>query len=137
MYIAEKVLMNMIIISQDEDLLQMAERMAEENTLSCQVVNHSTDPLDIMAAVCSHKPGVLILDDDFLAPNSAHTLTSIRKVNPNTEIIFVTSDPGIGLGRAVSQLGIHYYGFKPLEVSEIEDAVQSLINLKFHQHLKS
>ena len=124
----------MIIISRDENLLHMTTNMAEENSLGVQVLNHSSDPLDIMAAVCSHKPALLILDDDFLTPNSAHTLASIRKVNENIDIIFVTSDSGMDLGRAVSQLGIHYYGLKPLEVSEIEDAIKSLIKLKLQQH---
>jgi DNA-binding NarL/FixJ family response regulator len=128
------IAMNMIIISRDEELLQMTTQMAETKTLGVQVINHSSDPLDIMAAVCSHKPALLLLDDDFLKPNSAHTLASIRKVNENIDIIFVTSDSGIELGRAVSQLGIHYYGLKPLEVSEIEDAVHSLIKLKIQQH---
>ena len=126
--------MNMIIISRDENLLHMTTNMAEENSLGVQVLNQSSDPLDIMAAVCSHKPALLILDDDFLTPNSAHTLASIRKVNENIDIIFVTSDSGMDLGRAVSQLGIHYYGLKPLEVSEIEDAIKSLIKLKLQQH---
>jgi DNA-binding NarL/FixJ family response regulator len=98
-----------------------------------QVVNHSSDPLDIMAAVCSHKPTLLILDDDFLKPNSAHTLSSIRKVNEHIDIIFITSDSGIDLGRAVSQLGIHYYGIKPLEQSELKEAVLSVKKLRLEQ----
>ena len=123
----------MIIISQDYMLLQMTTQMANENELGMQVVNHSSDPLDIMASVCSHKPTLLILDDDFLTPNSAHTLSSIRKVNEDIDIIFITSDSGIDLGRAVSQLGIHYYGIKPLEQSELNEAVMSVKKMRVEQ----
>ena len=125
--------MNMIIISRDEKLLQMTTQVVEENALSLQAVNHSSDPLDIMASVCSYKPALLILDDDFLQPNSAHILSSIRKVNEKINIIFITSDPGIELGRAISQLGIHYYGIKPLEHSELQEAVMSVKKLRIVQ----
>jgi DNA-binding NarL/FixJ family response regulator len=111
----------------------MTTQVAEENKLHCSVVNHSSDPLDIMAAVCSHKPSVLLLDDDFVHPNSAHTLSSIKKVNEDLDIIFITSDSGISLGRAVSQLGIHYYAVKPLEYSELHEAIMSLSKMKIQQ----
>jgi DNA-binding NarL/FixJ family response regulator len=126
--------MNMMIISRDEKILSMSRQVARENAFNLEEVNHSTDPLDVMAAVCSHKPAVLILDDDFMNPNSAHTLSSIRKVNENIDIIFITSDEGLEIGREVSPLGIHYYGFKPLETAEFTEAVQSLLKLKLQQH---
>ncbi len=83
----------------------MIKRMAEQNPLNAEVFNNSSDPLDIMAIVCSQKPALLILDDDFLKPNSAHTLASIRKVNKNIEIIFVTSDSGLELGQGSQSAG--------------------------------
>ena len=125
--------MNMIILSRDEKLLQMSSAISEENEVTLRIVNHSSDPLDIMASVCSHKPALLILDDDFLQPNSAHILSSIRKVNENLEIIFVTSDSGIELGRAVSQIGIHYYAIKPLAQSELREVVMSIDKIKTEQ----
>jgi DNA-binding NarL/FixJ family response regulator len=112
----------------------MMNQVSEEQSFNMNVVNHSSDPLDIMAAVCSHKPALLILDDDFLEPNSAHILSSIRKVNEKLEIIFVTSNSGLEIGRAVSQIGIHYYAIKPLEQSELSEVVLSLNKIKLEQN---
>ena len=120
----------MIIASQDSDLLKMAKQIGEEMDMGIQIFNDSNNPLDLMTRVCTLNPAVLIMDDDFLTPNSAHTLESIRKVNQNTDIIFLTSDTGIELGRAVSQLGIHYYGIKPVDEPDLRDAVRSIKELK-------
>lgn len=112
----------------------MMNQVSEEQDFNISVVNHSSDPLDIMAAVCSHKPALLISDDDFLAPNSAHILTSIRKVNEKLEIIFVTSNSGLEIGRAISQIGIHYYAIKPLQQSELSEVILSLNKIKLEQN---
>ena len=126
--------MNMIILSRDNNLLEMMNQVSEEQDFNINVVNHSSDPLDIMAAVCSHKPALLILDDDFVEPNSAHILSSVRKVNEKLEIIFVTSNSGLEIGRAISQIGIHYYAIKPLQQSELSEVVLSLNKIKLEQN---
>ena len=78
-------------------------------------------------------PNGFLTLNDFLHPNSAHTLASIKKVNEDLDIIFITSDSGISLGRAVSQLGIHYYAVKPLEYSELHESIMSLNKMKVQQ----
>jgi DNA-binding NarL/FixJ family response regulator len=125
--------MNMIIASQDKQVLQMIGHIGTEMELGVQVWNRSNDPLDLMTQVCTLKPSVLILDDDFFKPQSAHTLESIKKVNQYTDVIFITTDASIELGRAISQLGIHYYGIKPLDEQDLKDAVKSLKELKTQQ----
>ena len=122
--------MNMIIASQDKDLLDMVILIGREMEMGIQVLNDSNNPLDLMTRVCTLNPTVLIMDDDYLTPHSAHTLESIKKVNQNTEIIFLTSDDSIELGRAISQLGIHYYGIKPVDESDLKDAIKALKEIK-------
>lgn len=120
----------MIIASQDSEVLEMAGIIGEEMGMGIQVFNNSNNPLDLMTRVCSINPAVLIMDDDFLSPNSAHTLESIKQVNQKTEIIFLTSDTSIELGRSISQLGIHYYGIKPVDKEDLRDAVRSLKEIR-------
>jgi response regulator of citrate/malate metabolism len=101
--------------------------------MGIRIWSESNDPLDLMTEVCTLKPSVLILDDDFFKPNSAHTLDSINKVNQYTDFIFIATDASIELGRVIGQLGIHYYGIKPLDRQDLKDAVQSLKELKTQQ----
>ncbi len=123
----------MIIASQDENVLRMVDQIGTEVEMAVHVWNESNDPLDLMTRVCTLKPSVLILDDDFLKPNSAHTLDSIKKVNQYTDFIFITTDASIKLGRVIGQLGIHYYGIKPLDAQDLKDAVKSLKEIKTQQ----
>jgi len=126
-------MMNMVIASQDRNLLGFVSHIAAEMDMTVQIFNDSNDPLDLMTHVCTFKPSVLILDDDFVKPHSAHTLDSIKKVNRHTDVIFVTTDASIELGRAISQLGIHYYGIKPLDEQDLKDAIKSLKAIKAQQ----
>jgi response regulator of citrate/malate metabolism len=91
------------------------------------VYNESNDPLDIMSAVCSYQPGFLILDDDFVQPNSVKILKSIRHVNHQVKIIFITSDTSIYLGRDVMPMGIYYYGIKPFNDEDLKGLINSVI----------
>jgi DNA-binding NarL/FixJ family response regulator len=83
-----------------------------------------------MSTVCSENPTLLIADDDFLKPESAHILKSIKKVNKSIYIIFLSSDLSIELGREVSQLGIQYYALKPFGVEDLIDVVNFIGKLK-------
>ncbi len=105
--------------------------MVEKSGLSLkeyiEIYNESKDPLDVMSTVCDMNPSLLIVDDDFLAPETVHFLESIRKVKPGIDIIFCTSNTSIDLGKAVSQLGIQYYAIKPLNEGELQDSFQAVL----------
>jgi DNA-binding NarL/FixJ family response regulator len=83
------------------------------------VLREGKDPLDVMSTICEANPSLLIIDDDFLRPNTVHILQSIRKVNKKINIIFCTSNTSIDLGKQVSQLGLQYYAVKPLDKGEL------------------
>ncbi|MBN1409132.1 MAG: hypothetical protein JW956_15130 [Calditrichaceae bacterium] len=122
--------MQILVISNDKKII---------NTVSCpldiadcvtNVYNDSRDPLDILSTVCLANPAILVIDDDFLEPQTSHILSSIKKIMQKIAVIFVTSDTNIELGREVSQLGVYYYALKPLENDAMIDALKSIILLK-------
>ena len=73
---------------------------------------------------------MLIIDDDLLTPNTLQVLESIRKVDNNMKIIFVTSDASIELGKKISPLGIFYYAIKPIEESDFTELLESVLKTK-------
>ena len=95
-----------------------------------KVYNESRDPLDIMSTVCLANPTILVIDDDFLKPETSHILSSIKKIMKKVAVIFVTSNTNIDIGREVSQMGVYYYALKPLENDAMIDALKSIISLK-------
>jgi len=119
--------MRTILVSNDNDLLSIVEKSGLDLKQQIKTYNESKDPLDVMSMVCEANPSLLILDDDFLAPNSVHFLKSIRKVNRSLDIIFCTSDTSIDLGKEVSQLGIQYYAIKPFDEGELQDSFKAVL----------
>lgn len=122
--------MRILVISDDIELINTVSCPVDVEDCITKVYNDSKDPLDIMSTVCLANPTILVMDDDFLKPETSHILSSIKKIMQKVAVIFVTSNTDIDLGREVSQLGVYYYALKPLENDAMIDALKSIISLK-------
>lgn len=122
--------MLILVISNDIELINMVSCPLDVKDCLTKVYNESRDPLDIMSTVCLTNPTILVIDDDFLKPETSHILSSIKKIMQKVAVIFVTSNNNIDLGREVSQMGVYYYALKPLENDAMIDALKSIISLK-------
>ena len=120
--------MRTILISDDPALLEMINQSDWGSDDQIDIYNESKNPLDVMSTVCESNPSLLIIDDDFLKPETVHILKSIRKVNKNIGFIFCTSNTSIDLGKEVSQLGIQYYTMKPLDVGELRESLNAVVH---------
>jgi len=122
--------MQILVISNDVELINTVSCPLDVEDCITKIYNNSRDPLDIMSTVCLANPTILVIDDDFLKPQTSHILASIKKIMQKVAIIFVTSNTKIELGREISQLGVYFYALKPLENDAMIDALRSIINLK-------
>ncbi len=122
--------MKIITISNDQSLIKLIDKPEVKGPNQLIVYNKSNDLLDVVSFIHTNYPSILIVDDDFLKPNSAHLLKNVKKLNPDLAIVFITSDTGIELGKEVSQVGIFFYGLKPLSENELEDSIRSISKLK-------
>ena len=116
----------MLIISKDNSLTKALNNTAD--IMQCEFYNfsNSTDSLDIASEIFSINPSLLIIDDDFTAQNSAKLLESIKKVNSKLQIIFITSDTGLELGRKINKIGVKYYLIKPIEKESLNEFIKSI-----------
>ncbi len=116
----------MLFISKDNMLIRSLNYTAEN--LNCEYYNfsNSIDPLDIASEIFSINPSLLIIDDDFTAPNSAKILESLKKVNSKLQVIFITSDTGLDLGRKINKIGVKYYLIKPIERESLNQFIKSV-----------
>jgi len=125
--------MRILLISEDSLLQSIVKNFGENTQASTSVYYADPKPIKVLSNFLSTKPSVLIVDDDYLQPNSVEILESIRNVNKNMKIIFASSDSSLELGKKISQLGIYYYAIKPIEESEIKELLDSLLNNKSKQ----
>lgn len=121
--------MKLLLLTNDLEIKKIfqTEDISTNNQL---IFFENQNPLEILSFACNERPSLLILDDDFVSPNSAQIIKSIKNLCKNIAVIFITSDAGLDLGRQVSQLGIQYYTIKPISNDEIIDSVNSIIKLK-------
>ena len=122
--------MRIVTVSGDNSLIELIDKPEVKGQNQLIIYNKSKDLLDVVSFIHTNHPSVLIIDDDFLKPDSAHLLKNIKKLNPDLAIIFITSDPSIELGKKVSQVGIFFYGLKPLSKNELEESIRSITKIK-------
>ena len=122
--------MRIVTITNDTNLIKLIDQPEVKGQNQLIVYNKTNDLLDVVSFIHTNHPSILIIDDDFLKPDSAHLLENVKKLNPDLAIVFITSDSSIDLGKKVSQVGIHFYGLKPLTENELEDSIRSITKHK-------
>lgn len=120
--------MNVVLVSEDAQI-QNTTVDNIDNKYDLTQYSGSAEPLEVMSRVCTSYPNVIIIDDDFLTPNSARILHSIKSILPEVKFIFFTSNSSIELGREISPLGIHFYGIKPILKFDYIQVLQSITKL--------
>jgi DNA-binding response OmpR family regulator len=121
-----------LLISEDQKLIDGLQQLQDQMYLPFEIYDGTNYPLDIMSTVCKKNPALIILDDDFVLSGTAHLLRSIRKVKPSLDIIFVTANNSIELGKKISTLVVQYYAIKPIPAKELFDSINSLLDHKTH-----
>jgi len=118
--------MKTTIISNDSAFINIIKdlKIIPDNLLD--IYNSDPDTLEIMSHTCTERPEILIMDDDYTKPESAHVLKAIRKVNKTIKIIFISSDSSVELGRLISPVGILYHAIKPVDIQEISQLFNSI-----------
>jgi len=118
-------MMKILLISIDQTIKFFTEKNYQNPEYQFITFNSTTDPLDIMSQICCVNPSILILDDDFITPNSIRLLKSIKKVNPKLTIIFITSNTSLELGREIYSIGVKFYIMKPILENEFKEFLSS------------
>lgn len=129
--------MRTLLITTDNFLITLVNKFGKSQENSVTIYEADSDPVKVLSNILSIQPSVLIIDDDYLSPNSVSVLESIKKVNDKIKIIFVTSDSGIELGKAVSQLGIFFYAIKPVEEDEFRTLFNSILQSRTQKYQQS
>lgn len=118
--------MQTLVISNDTSLLNSLSDLSETKLEEIILYEKSYDPLEVTSSVYSLSPSLLILDDDFVKPNSAKIIRSIKQISKNVLIIFLTSNYSLELGREISPIGVYFYGIKPISKIEILNLIGSV-----------
>ncbi|KAA3613149.1 MAG: response regulator [Calditrichaeota bacterium] len=125
--------MKIMLISRDKELFNSLLKLQKEISLPVELFSGAEDPLDILSEICSENASLVILDDDFIKPGSAVLLKAIRKVKESLDIIFLTSNDSIELGKEITSLSVQFYAIKPISSKELMQSINSIIKYKSKQ----
>lgn len=121
---------NVLIVSVDEFIVKAIKTAEPDIGLNINIYKKTNEPIELVFDVVEKKPGVVVLDDDYLKPNSIKILKSIKKFDKNLATIFLTSDTSIRLGREVTIVGTKYYGIKPITEIDLINLIKSIAQLR-------
>ena len=117
----------LLLISIDQTIKLYTEKYFNNPEYRLTIFNSTSEPLEVMSQVCSNNPTILILDDDFLNPNSNRLLSSIKNANPKLSVIFITSNTSLELGREINKIGVKSYLIKPISENNLNEYIKSVI----------
>ena len=118
--------MKILTLSTDNELNNLVNGFAEEFEHQSITYGKGKRPIDFVGFACEKNPSVMIVDDDYVKPDGAVLISTLKKVKKNIEIIFITSDSSIELGKKISPLGITYYAIKPIDKQEFYELLNSI-----------
>ena len=100
--------MKILLISNDKALQTILDNFGNLPNICKQTISKVSEPFDILTEFYSLNPSVIIVDDDFLKPNTEKIIEAIRKFNKEVIILFITSDTSLELGKKIAPLGLFY-----------------------------
>lgn len=123
--------MKILVLSHDDTIINS---LAKKNIPAELIfLKEGVQVWSIMEALTSKTISIAIVDDDLLQPDSEKIIKMTQRLKENIGIIFLTSDRGLDLGKKISQLGIDYYGIKPISEKDLCQALSSILETKARQ----
>jgi DNA-binding response OmpR family regulator len=119
--------MKITLLTKDKHLLKDLHAFQNHLPLPVEYLTELDEPLDIMSKICTENIALIIVDDDYLKPKSFQLIKSLRQVKKSLNIIFITSDDSIELGKEISSLSVQYYAIKPFSGHELAQVISSYV----------
>ncbi len=118
--------MKIMAVTSDQKVISTLsqENLPSNWNLSLEI--EKVEPVDLLVKIHAFNPFAIIIDDTLFAPKTNSLLLSIREIQKSIQIIFITDNNSIELGREISQLGIHKYFIKPFLMEHLLESIKSL-----------
>lgn len=121
--------MKILALTNDHNLVNGLE--VPGYSLDCIYVQDESHLWDLIEMMTSGPVALVLVDDDLIRPNSARVIQMARKMRKDIPVIFLTSDKSIELGKMISQLGIDFYGHKPLNKEDLSQVLVSILKARY------
>lgn len=117
--------MRVITISNDKAVLTELEELKKNSAFQLDYYTGSKNNLEVFSFLCSRPRELVIIDNDFLKKDTVKVIKFLKQLNNHLNIIFITSDNSIALGKEVCPLGVLLYLIKPFRCGTLKEALLS------------
>ena len=119
-----------VVIVDDHTLLTEAFRRLLEP--DCQVVGAYDDPRAFLRDVVGLRPDVAVLDISMPTMNGLDTGRELRRLLPDTRIVFLTMNEDPDVAAEAFRVGASGYLLKRSAASELPSAVREVMNQRYY-----
>ena len=106
-------------------IIKSIASLFEGHALFSKISNSSTKP-ELLTALHSHAPDILILDVNLNGVNMLDEMKTIKELVPDTKVIILTSYDSETLLRKAIKNGVHAYLNKNTDANELKAAIESV-----------
>jgi DNA-binding NarL/FixJ family response regulator len=114
-----------LVVDDVEDFRRFLRSMLEERT-DCEVVGEASDGLQAVVKAEQLQPDLVLLDLGLPTMNGIEVARRIRKLSPNSKILFVTQNASREIAQGALRTGANGYLLKT-EVTNLPAAVETII----------
>jgi len=117
--------MRVITVSDDKTVLSELELLKKNTSFQFDYYTGSRNSLDVISFLFLKQQGYAIIDNDFLKNDTVKVISLLKQLNDQLNILFITSDNSVALGREICPLGVLLYLIKPFEYGTLKEALIS------------
>jgi DNA-binding NarL/FixJ family response regulator len=115
-----------VVVDDVADFRRLIRSKLKENT-ECEVVGEASDGLQAVAKAEQLQPDLVLLDLGLPIINGIEVARRIRKLSPDTKILFVTQNSSREIAQGALRAGANGYLLKS-EVMDLLVAVETIIS---------
>ncbi|WP_044474540.1 response regulator transcription factor [Streptomyces sp. S4] len=115
-----------VLLVDDHALVREGVREILSAQGDIEVVGEAADSAEAVAQAVRHRPDVVLLDVELPGGEPAETVTRIRELSPDSQILVLSMYDGPQLLRRLIEAGIRGYMLKSVEGRELVSAVRSV-----------
>ena len=114
-----------LVVDDHEDLRKLLKSMLQAKT-ECVVIGEASDGLQAIEQTKALKPDLILLDLSLPKLNGMEAGRRIRKLSPNSKIVFLSQDPSPEIVQGALRIGAAGYLLKS-DATELPLAVEAVL----------